>query len=158
MICQNLTLKNQDYHWEINTVHTGTCITQVLNSCTYPASILAPCFCPDTDWWALSVIAVATDMNLKQKTKQKIKKNIPSALFTCTLKSNEKVIIWYMFRYHNTIFWLCVNNFILTLQTLCFWASSGMREDSFCHLLRRPPLRLAAGDTASCGPHECPHT
>lgn len=42
---------------------------RIENSCTYPASILAPCFCPDTDWWALSVIAVATDMNLKQKKK-----------------------------------------------------------------------------------------
>lgn len=38
---------------------------------TYPASILAPCFCPDTDWWALSVIAVATDMNLWVKKKLK---------------------------------------------------------------------------------------
>lgn len=58
----------------------------------------------------------------------------------------------------NFLFWLCVYNFSLTLQTLCFWASWGMRGDSFCRLLRRPPLRLAAGDTVSCGPHECPHT
>ena len=30
----------------------------------YLASILAPDFCPDTDCWALSVISVATDINL----------------------------------------------------------------------------------------------
>lgn len=142
----------------INTVHTGTCITQVLTSCTYPASILAPCFCPDTDWWALSVIAVATDMNLKQK-KKKLRKISHQLYLHVLLRAKKKllsdtcscIII-------NFLFWLCVYNFSLTLQTLCFWASWGMRGDSFCRLLRRPPLRLAAGDTVSCGPHECPHT
>lgn len=58
-----MTLKNQDSPQQINLLNRKE------NSCTHPASILAPCFCPDTDWWALSVIAVATDMNLKQKKK-----------------------------------------------------------------------------------------
>lgn len=151
LMCQNLTLKNQDNHWEINTYYTGS--EQLYLPCLY----FGPLFL-SRHRLVGTVCHCCGNGHEPEAKKKKNKKNIPSALFTCTLKSNEKVIIRYMFRYLNKIFWLCVNNFFLTLQTLCFWASWGMREDSFCHLLRRPPLRLAAGDTASCGPRECPHT
>lgn len=85
-----MTLKNQDSLWQI-------LIKQKRKQLYPPCLYFGPLFL--SRHRLVGTVCHCRGNRHESEAKKKVNKNIPSALFTCTLKSNEKVIIWYM--YHN---------------------------------------------------------